>query len=160
MERTVTIQKTDLARRARQVVDRARRGEVVIVESFGEEQVAVLDAPDYRILQAVVAYYSLPPHPSPVPSPAPEMAGLSEEELAQAVRQAGGFPQARWDRVLAAYLDGHISLARAATLLEISPLELAERFRRLEVPRRQGPETQEEARSDVETARAWARRQG
>ncbi len=141
MERTVTIQKTDLARRARQVVDRARRGDVVIVESFGEEQVAVLDALDYRILQAVVAYYGLPPHPSPATDPALEMAGLSEEELAQAVRQAGGFPQARWDRVLAAYLDGNISLARAATLLDISPLELAERFRRLEVPRRQGAET-------------------
>jgi prevent-host-death family protein len=154
MERTVTIQKTDLARRARQVVDRARRGEVVIVESFGEEQVAVMDALDYRILQAVVAYYCLPPHPAP----ALEMAGLGEEELDQAVRKAGGLPQARWDRVLEAYLDGHISLARAATLLNISPLELGERFRRLEVPRRQGPETLEEARSDTETARAWVRR--
>lgn len=160
MERTVTIRKTDLARRARQVVDRARRGDVVIVESFGEEQVAVLDALDYRILQAVVAYYSLPPHPSPATDPTLEMAGLSEEELAQAVHQAGGFPQARWDRVLAAYLDGHISMARAATLLDISPLELAERFRRLGVPRRQGAETLEEARGEAETARAWARRQG
>jgi len=133
---------------------------VVIVESFGEEQVAVLDALDYRILQAVVAYYSLPPQPSPATDPALEMAGLSEEDLAQAVRQAGGFPRARWDRVLAAYLDGHVSLARAATLLEVSPLELAERFRRLEVPRRQGPETLEEARGEAETAPAWARRQG
>ena len=158
MERTVTIQKTDLARRARQVVDRARRGDVVIVESFGEEQVAVMDALDYRILQAVVAYYGLPPHPAPATDPALEPAGLGEEELDQAVRQAGGSTQARWDRVLEAYLDGHISLARAATLLDISPLELGERFRRLEVPRRQGPETLEEARSDVETARAWARR--
>jgi len=158
MERTVTIRKTDLARHTRQVVHRARHGDVVTVQSHGEEQVAILDARDYRILRAVVSYYDLPPHPAPATDPALEPAGLGEEELDQAVRQSGGLPQARWDRVLEAYLDGHISLARAATLLDISPLELGERFRRLEVPRRQGPETLEEARSDVETARAWARR--
>ena len=48
--------KTELARRTRQIVDRARRGEAVIVESYGEEQVAVIDAIDYRILSAVAAY--------------------------------------------------------------------------------------------------------
>ena len=34
------ISKTDLARRTRQIVNQARRGGAVIVESYGEEQVA------------------------------------------------------------------------------------------------------------------------
>ncbi len=150
MERTVTIQKTELARRARQVVDRARRGDVVIVESFGEEQVAVMDAVDYRILQAVVAYHSLPSHAAPANDTTLEAAGLTEEQVEQAVQAAEGSTQARWDRVMEAYLDGQISLARAAKLLSISQFELADRFRRLSVPLRRGPETIEEARNEVE----------
>ena len=46
------ISKTDLARRTRQIVNQARRGGAVIVESYGEEQVAILDAADYRCLRA------------------------------------------------------------------------------------------------------------
>ena len=53
MYHTATISKTDLARRTRQVVDSARRGDTIIVESYGEEQVVVLDAVNYRILRAV-----------------------------------------------------------------------------------------------------------
>jgi prevent-host-death family protein len=59
MAYTSTISKTDLARRTRQVVDRARRGDTIIVESYGEEQVVVIDAVDYRILRAVAAYQTL-----------------------------------------------------------------------------------------------------
>ena len=44
MVRMSIINKTDLARRTRQVVDRARRGDTIIVESYGEEQVVVMDA--------------------------------------------------------------------------------------------------------------------
>jgi len=58
---TSTVSKTDLARRTRQIVDRARRGDTIIVESYGEEQVVVIDAVDYRILRAVAAYQTLPP---------------------------------------------------------------------------------------------------
>jgi prevent-host-death family protein len=147
-----TISKTDLARRTRQVVDRARRGDTIIVESYGEEQVAVIDAADYRILRAVAAYQALPPHPAPANDPALEPAGLSETEAQQAEQEAGGVPQARWNKVIAAYLDGHINLGRAATLLDLSSYELDERFRRLEVSRRIGPETEEEARAEVEAA--------
>lgn len=77
---------------------------------------------------------------------------MSETEVEQTWQEAGGSPQARWNRVMAAYLDGHISLGRAATLLAISSHELDERFRRLEVPRRIGPATEEEAQAEVDAA--------
>ena len=149
---TSTISKTDLARRTRQVVDRARRGDTIIVESYGEEQVVVIDAVDYRILRAVAAYQTLPPHSTPVNDPTVEPAGLSETEVERAWQEAGESPQARWNKVMAAYLDGHINLGRAATLLALSSYELDERFRRLEVPRRIGPATREEAQAEVDAA--------
>jgi hypothetical protein len=77
MERTLTIGKTDLARQTRRMLDRARRGETLIVESYGEEQVAVVDVQDYRILRALAAYHALPPHPAPVNDPSLEPAGLT-----------------------------------------------------------------------------------
>jgi hypothetical protein len=158
MERTVTIHKTDLARHTRRVLDHARRGETLIVESYGEEQVAVMDVQDYRILRAVAAYHALPPHPAPASDPSLEPAGLTEEEVETAGREAGGSPQARWNRVMQAYLDEHISLGRAAVLLGLSVFELEDRFRRLDLPRRFGPETLEEAMEDVEAARTWVKR--
>jgi prevent-host-death family protein len=115
MPNAFVISKTELARRTRQVVDRARRGDTVIVSSYGEEQVVVMDAVDYRILRAVASYQTLLPHPAPVNDPTVEPLGLSEAEVERIVREAGGSPQARWDAVIVAYLDGHINLGRAAT---------------------------------------------
>jgi prevent-host-death family protein len=149
------ISRTDLARHTRQMVDRVRRGDMLIVESYGEEQVVIMDVTDYRIIRAMAAYRHLPPYPTPAVDPNVEPRGLSEEELAQylkgeeAIRAAGGETQARWNRVLTAYLDGHINLGRAAALLGLSRYELDERFRRLDVPRRVGAETVEEARAEV-----------
>jgi prevent-host-death family protein len=152
MHQVVTISKTDLARRTRQVVDRVRRGDTLIVESYGEEQVVVIDIVDYRILRAVAAYHSLGPHLALTTDPAREPEGLSEAQIKRVVEEAGGAIQARWNRVIIAYLDGHISLGRAATLLGLSRYELDERFRRLDVPRRIGPETLE-AQAEVDVAR-------
>jgi prevent-host-death family protein len=160
MNQTATISKTDLARRTRQVVDRVRRGDTIVVESYGQEQAVVVDAVDYRVLRAVTAYHGLPPHPAPANDPAMEPAGLSEEEVEWTVREADGAPQARWNRVLAAYLDGHINLGRAATLLGLSVYELEESFRRLEVPRRIGPETEAEAQAEADAALALLSRLG
>ena len=109
---------------------------------------------DYRILRAVAAYHSLRPHLAPTTDPAREPAGLSEAQIERAVEEAGGAIQVRWNRVIIAYLDGHISLWRAATLLGLSRYELDERFRRLDVPRRIGLETIEEAQAEVDVARA------
>jgi prevent-host-death family protein len=147
-----TISKTDLARRTRHVVDRARRGDTIIVESYGEEQVVVMDAVDYRILRAVATYQKMVTHPAPVNDPTLEPSGLSEAEVERAEQEAGGSAQARWDKVIAAYLDGQVNLGRAALLLGFSTYELDERFRRLDVPRRIGPETEEEARAEVDAA--------
>jgi transcriptional regulator with GAF, ATPase, and Fis domain len=152
MVHTLTISKTELARRTRQIVDRARRGEAIIVESYGEEQVAVIDAIDYRILSAVAAYHARSPHPPPFSPPDTEPAGLSEAEVKQAVQKAGAMPQVRWDEVIAAYLDWQINQGRAATLLGLSTYELDERFRRLGIPRRIGPATEQEAQSEVDAA--------
>jgi prevent-host-death family protein len=151
MVHTLTISKTELARRTRQVVDRARRGETIIVESYGEEQVAVIDAIDYRLLSAVAAYQASSDHSPPPSPPDTEPAGLSEAEVEQAIREAGG-SQARWDAVIAAYLDWQINQGRAATLLGLSSYELDERFRRLGIPRRIGPATVQEAQSEVDAA--------
>lgn len=146
MERLNTINRTDLARRTRQMMERVRRGDTLIVESYGEEQVVLIDALDYRLMRAVTSYHSLPPQPNPLTDPTLEPVGLAESQL------AGLDTQERWNRIMAAYLDVHISLGRAATLLELSRYELDERFRRLDISRRIGPETIAEARAEVETA--------
>ena len=145
MERLMIINRTDLARRTRQMVDRVRRGDTLIVESYGEEQVVLMDILDYRIMRAVAAYHRLPPHPSPVNDPNIEPQGSAEVDLNNDL-------QTRWNQVIAAYLDEQISLGRAATLLHLSRYELDERFRRLDIPRRLGAETVEEAQAEVETA--------
>jgi prevent-host-death family protein len=142
---STVISKTDLARHARQVVDQARRGRPVIIESYGEEQVAVLDAADYRCLRALAAYYALPPHPAPVSDPSLAPRGLDQSDVKAAIAAAEGDPQAAWNRILAAYLDGDISLGRAAQLLGVDRFELTARLGRLELPLRLGSATQAEA---------------
>lgn len=144
MEKLTVISKTDLARRTRQIVDRVRRGDTVLVESYGEQQIVLLDILDYRIMRAVAAYHTSPPARSPLLDPKVEPVGLTEADLLKSE------PQVRWNRVIAAYLDGQINLGRTAYLLELSRFELDERFHRLDVPRRMGSETLQEAHSEVE----------
>lgn len=138
MNAPIIFSKTDLARRSRQVVDQARRGRPVIIASYGKELVAVLDAADYRCLRAITAYYTLPPHPAPIGDPALAPRGLEQAEVQAAVASAEGDPQAAWNRVLAAYLDGDISLGRAAHLLGVDRFDLTERLGRLGLPSHPG----------------------
>jgi prevent-host-death family protein len=133
------VSKTDLARRTRQIVNQARRGGAVIVESYGEEQVAILDAADYRCLRAMAAYY------------APR--GLDADEVQRAVAAAEGDAQTAWNRVLKAYLDGDISLGRAAELLELSRFDLLERMNRLGLPLHMGPSDLTDAQREVTALR-------
>ena len=149
MTLATTISKPDLARRSRQIVDQARRGRPVIIESYGEEQVAVLDAADYRCLRAIAAYYALPPHPAPISDPALAPRGLDQLEVQAAVAAAEGDSQAAWNRVLAAYLDGDISLGRAAQLLGVGRFDLTERLSRLGLPLHLGSTTPAEARQEL-----------
>jgi predicted HTH domain antitoxin len=67
----------------------------------------------------------------------------------QAVSAADGDAQAGWDRVIEAYLDGDISLGRAAQLLGMSRFDLQERLNRLGAPLRVGPADLAEARREV-----------
>jgi predicted HTH domain antitoxin len=112
------------------------------VESYGEEQVVLMDILDYRLIRAVAAYH----HGSPLSSDSDvEPRGLSEADLSTDA-------QLRWNQVIAAYLDEQISLGRAATLLNLSRYELDECFRRLDLPRRIGAETVADAQAEVITA--------
>jgi predicted HTH domain antitoxin len=147
------ISRTDLARRTRQVVDQARRGGTVIVESYGEEQVAIMDAHDYHLLRAVAAYHIGPSHSAPISDEALAPRGLEEEIVERAVAEAGGDVQIAWNQVITAYLDGDISLGRAAELLGFSRFELAERCNRLDIPLQLGPANVEEAKGELEALR-------
>ena len=126
---SITISKTELARNTRDIVDQARKGQTIVVQSYGEEQVVLLDALNYRILRALVNY------------------ALRQESKAD-VRSVDN----HLDKVMSDYLEKRVSLARAAELLELSRFELMERFERLGLPLRQGPLTLEEARDEIATA--------
>jgi len=141
MSISTIISKTDLARRTHYVLEQARRGRTMIVESYGEEQVAILEVLDYRILRAVAAYHAMPPHAAPISDPQMIPRGLDLSEMQQAIAAADDDAQAGWDCALAAYLDGDISLARAAGLLGLSRFELAGRFQRLGLPLQIGEES-------------------
>jgi prevent-host-death family protein len=149
----MTISRTDLARRTRQVVNQAHRGQPVIVESYGEEQVAILDALDYRCLRALVAYTTQAPHAAPINNPAMAPRGLDAEGIRNMLHQTPGDVQATWNQVLAAYLDGDVTLGRAAELLGITRFELQERFNRLGLPLRIGPADLAEAQQEVNALR-------
>jgi prevent-host-death family protein len=147
------IGKTDLARRTRQVLDRVRRGQTVIVESYGQEEAAIVSILDYRLLRAVSAYRNLPVHPSPMSDSSLAPRGLAEAQVEDVQRRAGGDTQATWNMVIAAYLDGDISLGRTAELLHLSRFELMESFNQAGVPLHLGSATVDKARSEVEALR-------
>ncbi|MFQ5399280.1 MAG: UPF0175 family protein [Anaerolineae bacterium] len=144
-----TISRTELARSTRQTLEQARRGQTVLVESYGEEQVAIMDAMDYRLLRAVGVYRARLDAPAQDEMARPQ--GLPNEAVTNARVTAGGDPQAAWGLVIAAYLDGHISLGRAAELLNQSRFELQARFNRLGIPLRLGTESPAAAQADVQT---------
>jgi prevent-host-death family protein len=120
-----TISSTDLAAHTRDVVHQVRQGQPAIVRSAGEDQVVLLDALDYRLLQGVAGWAIRPAMPSDSPT---------EEQ------------------VVRAYLDEEVSLGRAAELLGISRFDLQARFQRLEIPLRQGPANEDEAFEEIEVA--------
>jgi len=123
---TLTISRTDLARRTREIVEQVQHGQAAIVKSYGEEQIVLLDIVDYRILCALGGYVT--------------RAGKSSD--------ASDFDRAIWD-----YLDEEINLGRAANLMGMSRFELMERFHRLGVPLRMGPSSVDEAQDEIEVAR-------
>lgn len=141
MESVRRIRKTDLARNTREVINSVMRGQTALIESHGKAEVAIIDIEDYLILRAVMRYHARPPHVD------------VEAGLREATVKAAGDLQARYDLVLAHYLAGSISLARAAELLDLPAFDLRTRFVRLDVPLRLGPATVEDALAEVETLR-------
>lgn len=145
---TLSISRTDLARNTRRILEDARRQGPVVIESYGEEQAAVLDAMDYRLLLAVAHYQSYRQM-----GDAKEKDGLTPEELQRLVDAQGGNIQVWWDQVVAAHQDNEISLGRAAELLGTNRYELTSRYNRLGIPLQLGSRTVAEAMSEVEALR-------
>lgn len=122
----VAISRTDLARNTREILDQVRHGQTIVVQSYGQEQIVMLDALDYRLMQAVVAYAVAMNSPSEI-----------DVSIGATMR---------------AYLNDTISLAKAAEQFGLTRYELMERFERLGIPLRIGPASIEEAREEVRTA--------
>lgn len=139
----IPVSRTDLARNTRGIIELARQGNLILVESYGEEQVALLDVRDFRLLQAAARYRRS--REAPVNTPGLSPRGLTEVEIAQALAAANGDEQARWNRAVGAYLDGDINLARMAELLRMPRFELMDRLDRLGLPLLAGALTREEA---------------
>ena len=135
--------KTDLSRNTRQIIRAAQRGQTVIIDHHGQPEVAIIDIADYHIMRALAHYYAHEPQVE-------AGGGLSDEAVA-----AQSDLQAQYNLVLAYYLAEEISLARAADLLDLPPLDLRTRFLRLDVPLRMGPASADEARAEVTALAAW-----
>lgn len=148
-----TIGKTDLARRTRQVLDRVRHGQTVIVESYGEEEAAIVSIVDYRLLRAVTWYQNRPAQRAPANDASLAPRGLAEQTVSDAQDRVGGDVQEAWNMVIAAYLDGDVSVGRAAELLHLSRFELMQSFNQAGISLRLGSATAEEARAEVEALR-------
>ena len=134
------VRKTDLARHTHQVINAVLRGQTAVIESHGQPEAAIIDILDYRILRAAMRYYAQQPRID-------VEAGLSNQEKALSNLQD------RFNLVMAHYLAGTISLARAAELLDLSWLDLRTRCLRLDVPLRAAPTNLAEANADIKAAK-------
>lgn len=143
MESVRRVRKTDLARNTRQVISAVLRGQTAFIESHGEPEAAIIDIADYRILRATMRYHAR--HPS-----IDLQKGLPDADVT-----AVSNLEERYDLVIAHYLSGSISLARAAQLLDLPSLDLRARFLRLDVPIRTAPIDDAEMWADVDAARQW-----
>jgi predicted HTH domain antitoxin len=121
----VTISRTDLARNTREIVDQVRKGHTIFVQSYGEDQIVLLDLLDYKILKALVDY---------------------------ALQETGDLQVGDVSEVMRLYLDEQISLAKASEMLGLSRYELMDHFERLGIPLRLGPETLEDAQEEIGSA--------
>ena len=144
-----TISRTDLARHTREAIESAQRGEAVFIESYGAEQAALVDAREYHLLRAVAIYRSRPRAPSAMDGAKPR--GLTEDEVRSRVATEAGDWQAAWDAVIAAYLDGDVSLGRAALLLGISRFDLQGHFNRIGMSIVHGARSLHEARDEYDS---------
>jgi hypothetical protein len=121
----VVISRTKLARNTRAIVDQVHNGQMVIVQSHGQDQIVLLDALDYRILNALAKV---------------------------ATTEANEFGAGAIELVMYDYAHERISLAKAAEILGLARFDLAARFERLDIPLRIGPATIDDARDEIRAA--------
>jgi prevent-host-death family protein len=122
----ITISRTELGRRTREILEQVHRGGSAVIESRGRRQAVLVDDLDYRLLRSLADLA--------VESDTPDGDSRIREALAR-------------------YLRREISLGKAAEELAISRFELVERFKRLGVPLHLGPESVADARAEVAAAR-------
>jgi predicted HTH domain antitoxin len=138
METLQIVRKSDLARNTRQIIRDVLRGRTAVVENHGQAEVAIVDIIDYRIQRAFIHYHVDKPSLS-------EQDDLSEQEFGNCTDE-----QELCNRVVAYYLAGIISLARAAELLELTYFDLRTRLLNLGIPLSLGAQTIEELESEVD----------
>lgn len=136
MNVTRHISRAELAGDPAGVLQAVRSGETVMVEDHGRPEAAIIDPLDLRIMLAVISYYLSRPKIDPE-------RGLPESSLVQLSASS------RLETAVSHYLAGAISLARTAEVIEISWLELRERFSRLGIPVRTAPTDLEGAKHDL-----------
>lgn len=150
MEYLHRVRKTDLARNTRQVMKVVQRGQTVIVEEHGQPEAAIMDILDYQLQRAAISYYTQREALTARLKP------YSEKGLPNSTLSGLKTEQARYDLVVACYLEGYLSLGRVAELLELPWVEVRSRFNHLGFPGLSGPETMEELRQDVQNAEAFS----
>ena len=139
MEYQQRISKTDLARNTRRVIREAQRGYTVLVENHGQAEVAIMDIMDFQIQQAAIKYLSKPKNYN------------QDIDVTEAVLDSLDDDQARCDLVIGHYLALHMSLGRAAELLNLPFDDLRGRLVRLGIPLQVGPEDVDELKEELDT---------
>jgi predicted HTH domain antitoxin len=79
---------------------------------------------------------------------------LVEEAVSRLIQEN---EEIRWSVAVGAYQEGQVNLGKAAELLDVTEMELRDRFIELGIPLRIGPADLAEARAEVEAVRAWFR---
>ena len=146
MDLTQYVRKTELARNTHRIIREVMRGYTTVVESHGQAEVAIVDIIDYRILRALISYFTQEPIP------------LKDEEITDEAFDNIKDEQERDKRIFACYMAEFISLSKAAELLNLPVIDLRLRLARLGVPLRLGASSIEELDKEVRNARALARR--
>jgi antitoxin (DNA-binding transcriptional repressor) of toxin-antitoxin stability system len=142
MDTVQHVRKTDLARNTSKVIRDVLRGQIAIVESHGQPEVAIIDIIDYRLQRAFINFHA-------------QSASVRENvDFTYQTPTRINDDQERYNRILAEYLAKTISLSRAAELLNLPVLDLRLRFIRLGIPLRQGVETIQGLEEDIHNAQS------
>jgi len=146
MEYEQRISKTDLARNTHHVIREAQRGYTVLVENHGQAEVAIVDILDFQLQRAAIHYFTYPQEYD------------DHLEINASLLESLVDDQARFNLVIGHYLAVHISLGRAAELLNMSANELQMRLVRSGVPLRMGPQSVEELKDELKVIQNSKRR--